>query len=172
MNRFYLLRDILTKKNLIILYTSLIESIINYCILAWGGTFSSIMNPLQVAQNTILKIILKKNRLYSTQKIYQETQVLKVRSIFVYRCLRWTQMNLSELNLRNSAPTRSVSNLQVKIPLMHKTLVQKSVFFLGPKLYNLLPNSLREISNNKEFRVALREYLRHDDEDMKWSGVF
>lgn len=70
MHTFYNLRDILPRRKLLMFYNSLVEAVIRYCIVAWGGTFNTTLNILQTTQNTILKIIFNKSKLYSTEKLY------------------------------------------------------------------------------------------------------
>lgn len=87
--KFYRLRDILSRKNLLIVYKALAESIIQYCIMVWGGTFNNSLRHLQTTQNSIIKIIFRKERLFPTDQLYLETGILNVRSIYSYQCLKW-----------------------------------------------------------------------------------
>jgi len=60
--------------------TALTQSLIEYGIVAWGGVAKSIITSMQIAQNTILKIIYKKPRL---TPIYNETLTLTVKQLYL-----------------------------------------------------------------------------------------
>ena len=49
--KFYILREIMNEKLVIIIYRALVESLFRYGIMAWGGAYISKIRPLQVIQN-------------------------------------------------------------------------------------------------------------------------
>lgn len=166
MYKFYQLRDILNKKNLLIIYNALIESILRYCITVWGGSYKNALKNLQVIQNSIIKIILKKNYRYSTDLLYTETGLFNVRLLYIYQALQW-MTNIIDSNQENvllSFPynTRSVSNQNIETPAMHKSHTQRHINFLGPKLYNLLPLNLKSIRKKQLLKKTLRIYLQEN----------
>lgn len=85
--KFYQLRYILNKKCLLDVYDALVESVIRYCIIIWGGLFNNVLKNLQTTQNTTLKVIFNKHRLYSTNALYTENRLMDVRNIYSYNYL-------------------------------------------------------------------------------------
>lgn len=83
MSKFYSLRGIPTKKNSIIVYKSLAESGIKYCIIAWGRAFPTVFK----LHKTLYWNNFPKKRDFSTLLFYQELQVLKIREIYIHKCL-------------------------------------------------------------------------------------
>ena len=72
-NKFYILREFMCKKLLMLVYGSLVESFIRYGIIEWGGfAYESNLKPLKVIQNTILKVVFHKDRRYPTRQLYDE----------------------------------------------------------------------------------------------------
>ena len=61
------------------LYYSLVNSQILYGILVWGSTNHSILQPLQVLQNKIIRIFcnVSKNEYVKSNSLYQELKLLK-----------------------------------------------------------------------------------------------
>lgn len=157
--KFYRLRDILSRKNLLIVYKALAESIIQYCIMVWGGTFNNSLRHLQTTQNSIIKIIFRKERLFPTDQLYLETGILNVRSIYSYQCLKWMFSNMNKYNIITVKTTRSTENRNVGIPLFRKAHTQRFLFYFGPKLYNLLPAHLRNVSNFRQIKTDLKSYI-------------
>lgn len=81
MYKFYELRNILAYNNLKIVYYALAESFIRYCILIWGGLYQDPLKQLNVIQNSILKILFKKERRYSTQSLYTELKITNIKQL-------------------------------------------------------------------------------------------
>ena len=55
--KFYKLRKFMSKKILVLIHKALVESILQYAIVVWGGLYLSALEPLNVVQNYILKVI-------------------------------------------------------------------------------------------------------------------
>lgn len=156
--KFYQLRDILNKKTLIITYKALAESIIRYGIIIWGGLYNVTLRNLEVMQNTIIKIICKKERQYSTEILYQEVDLLSVRKLYTYESLLW-MFKIQMHTLEHNYNTRWNENTAVEIPLFHKSHSQRFIFFFGPKLYNKLPKNIKSIKKKEKYKVELKKFV-------------
>ena len=88
LRQLYLLRNILPHKNLIIVYNALFQSIITYCITVWGNTHFNKIKKIKVLQNSLMRIIFKKDRLFSADPLYVCANVLPIRNLYVFRALR------------------------------------------------------------------------------------
>lgn len=153
--KFYQIRNILSFRNLRVVYTSLAESVIRYCIVIWGGLFQESLKTLNVIQNTLLKILFKKNRRYSTEVLYRETTVMNVRQLYTYSCLMYIfETGKQGVESRN---TRSCSNITV--PFYRTTLLQRFVFFDGPKIFNSLPPEIKNINNKAKYKKEITKYI-------------
>ena len=58
-HKFYQMREFLQQKLLIMFYKSLVEPLLRYGIIVWGGAYNVHLHPLKVIQNSIIKIIKK-----------------------------------------------------------------------------------------------------------------
>lgn len=76
------LRDILPPKDITIFYLALVESQITYGLIGWGGAYDNILSLLQTCQNTIIKVAIKKDRRYTTEKIFKEFTVLNIENLY------------------------------------------------------------------------------------------
>lgn len=59
----YILRNlnkVLTVPKLRQIYTALVESIISYGIIGWGGAFQNTISHLQICQNQIIRLLINK----------------------------------------------------------------------------------------------------------------
>lgn len=163
-HKFYELKGILNRKNLFIVYDSLVASIINYCIVAWGGLFKNSLNNLQVTQNSILKIILNKSRLYNTTLLYNEAKALNIKNAYSYHSLLWYYKARNSVYISHDYPTRSVINKHLIIPLYKKTHTQRFIFYYGPKLYNILPLNIKNIQKLNKYKIEIKKFI-FDNQD-------
>lgn len=157
--KFYNLRDVLSMKSLLLVYNSLVESVLRYCITIWGGMFGNVLNSVQVIQNTIIKIIYKKSKLSDTQKLYVESNLLNVRSLYATNCLFWMYTNKSTFYMTKSNNTRSMQNLHVYVPMFKKAHTQRTIFYFGPKLYNVLPLVLKNNTHFKKYKELIKQFV-------------
>lgn len=65
------------------IYVSLVQSILVYCITAWGGAAKSRFLELERAQRSILKVMYFKKRIFSTDKLYDLCNLLTVRKLYI-----------------------------------------------------------------------------------------
>lgn len=156
---FYQLRNILHQKQLISVYKALAESIIRYAITCWGGLYDNVLNMLQVTQNYIIKVMLKKPKMYSTQRLYDEKMLLNIRLIYVLQSITFIHTKFQKQLLQHTANTRTITNNHIKQQFFTKTTCQKFVSFLGTKFYNIIPNNIRKIHNLKTFNYKTKLYV-------------
>nr|CAI5833862.1 unnamed protein product [Callosobruchus analis] len=162
-SKFYSLRDICSRKVLIMMYNALVVSVLKYCITIWGGAFTTTLQNLQRAQNTLIKIIFNKHKLFSTDLLYKETKFLRIKFIYVYQCL--TKMYLRQKSFKKlSTVSRAATNLNLSIDIFKKTLTQKTFFYHGPKFFNLLPADLKRVNKFKEFKYKVKEFITENQD--------
>ena len=158
-HKFYLLREFLRNSLLITIYKVLVESLIRYGIIAWGGLYDNALKQLNVVQNFILKIIYKKNKLYSTNMLYSEN-VLNVRSLYILTTCSYVHKS-SQLQqyVAHQYQTRTKINKHLKIPVSYKNINLRFVNYLAPKFYNLLPPYIKQIKNIKIFNKTCKTFI-------------
>lgn len=157
--KFYILRDILNKELLISVYKALVESIIRYGVIVWGGLYNSALRQLNVVQNYILKVIFKKNKRFSTGQLYTG-EILNIRSLYILEVCAFTYKNkdLKEY-IDHNYDTRGKVNKHIIVPTCHTNLNLRSIRYLAPKIYNLIPMGMKNVKNVKMFRKVCRLYI-------------
>ncbi|KAF9810699.1 hypothetical protein SFRURICE_021152 [Spodoptera frugiperda] len=70
-----------------IIYFSLAQSVLGYCLVVWGGTHKTTMLRVERGQRAILKVLAKKPIRYPTKALYSLCQVLTVRQLFVLQAI-------------------------------------------------------------------------------------
>lgn len=143
------------------------ESIIRYCITIWGGLYKNSLYNLEVIQNSIIKIIFKKPKRYSTDLIYQETGLFSIKKMYAYQCVLWVhKYNVSNI-LSYTTQTRAVKEQSIQVPFFKKSHIQRFVFYYGPKIYNLLPLEIKNIKNHIRFKKELKVFINSNFNKIK-----
>lgn len=157
--KFYQIREILSKKIMILVYKALAESLFRYGILVWGGLYSNALKKLNVIQNYILKIIFSKNNMYPTRLLYS-VEISNIRSLYIHSvCVYTFKKNELKSYTANKYGTRSTERKLLEIPPSNKRVNQRFVTYLAPKFYNLLPVDLRKTQKLRNFSLLCRQYI-------------
>ena len=78
---FYNIRDYLSKENIKTIYYALVYSRIKYGISVYGQACANKMKRIQTLQNQLLKVLSGKTYRFSTDKLHDEFELLKVKEI-------------------------------------------------------------------------------------------
>ncbi|CAF4754808.1 unnamed protein product [Pieris macdunnoughi] len=134
-----------------IIYLALCQSILTYCISAWGGTAESLLIKLERAQRAILKVAYRRPCTYPTVKLHLETKTLSVRKLYIlatcsrYHRFRGLTIQDTSKNRRFAFPT----------PKRRTVFGQLSFAFRGPFLYNKISKSMdSEIVKLSRYKLA------------------
>ena len=157
--KFKYLKRFFSIVHLRILYHALVEPHLTYGILAWGGITNNYLTPLEKVQKWVLKIIYSKNRSFPSNELYQQSQMLDIRGYFCLMILTNQHKNRAQLcHLDHRYETRNKENT-TKTPATTKTMTQRSYYFLGPHIYNKIPNTLKAINSNKLFKKRIKTWI-------------
>lgn len=130
-------------------YYALCQSLLSYCITAWGGSSKTHFLTIERAQRAVLKVCTFKPFRFPTRELYEYCEVLTVRQLFVLQTVlrqHTTGYNISLASyLRNS---RRVNVIPRNI-VCKTSFSQKFFYFLGPFLYNKTNNILAIYQKNK-----------------------
>lgn len=155
---FKYIKDILDINHLIILYKALVESHLTYGIIGWGGILNVHLQRLQIMQKRILKIIFDKPIIYSSDELFHETHIFDIRQLYFFTAaLKVFSEKKDKINHTHQTRTNNVSNLP--IVFMHTNSGQRSSTYLGPKIFNSIPNSIRNVNSKSIFKRELKNFI-------------
>ncbi|XP_044750295.1 uncharacterized protein LOC123310729 [Coccinella septempunctata] len=135
---FRRLKPILLQRYLRTLYFALVESHIRYGIAVWGGALHTHLKPIEIMQRRFLKLIYSRDGRYPSDALYEEADVLDVRSVHRY-------------------DTRCKDHFVA--PLMVKRTTQRSYSFFAPRMYNRLPEEVKSLRALHLFKKYVKKYL-------------
>ena len=84
---FKKLRGVADFRCLITVYLALAQSVLGYCVTAWGGAHKTAMLRLERAQRAVLKVLSRKPIRFPTSELFSLCKVLTVRQLFVLQTL-------------------------------------------------------------------------------------
>lgn len=158
-HKFYLLREFLNRNLLITVYRAVVESLIRYGILAWGGLYKNALHRLNIVQKYILKIIFKKNRLYPSRLLFT-AETCNIRTIYVIAvCSYFHSHDIVRKYVDHMYNTRTKVNRHLQIPINHRTINLKYIDYIAPKVYNLLPGDIKKVKNKRRFCKECTRYI-------------
>ena len=78
---FYKIRNVVSVDVLKMLYFSLVRCHLKYCIVSWGTATNSVLQPLEVVHNNILRTITYNNYRCHITPVYKSLNILKLHDI-------------------------------------------------------------------------------------------
>lgn len=156
--KLYLLRLLCPIKALLQLYYGLVQSKLQYGLTVWGGVYLSSLQPLIVAQNTSIRILLKRKRLTSALPLFRLIKVLPLRYLFIFKVLKMFFLRSGNLIFKTTKYNlRSFNSCIYSTP--RKEHFRKFFVFIAPVLYNKLPDSIKNICRVGEFLTQLKIWI-------------
>ena len=164
LKKLHQVKGYLSKEHLQQLVSSLILSPIDYCNSLYYGVLSSSMKKLQHVQNCAARLVMKQRiPVGGMDRTLENLHWLKVR----FRCI-YKLLVIVHNCLHDNAPVEIMSLLQYGDSNRTKYLREtkycnkfgvKAFSHAGPKMWNLLPKSIRDIENTVNFKKALKSFL-------------
>lgn len=133
----YIFKQLRCSTNIEILkmiYYALVQSILTYCIPAWGGATRSVLLPLERAQRCILKVMIYKPIHFPTAELYMMCKVLTVRQLFVLRCIL-RKHRLTSYDVQVVTNKRRFDKI-CQIEARRTALTHRQFYYSSPLLYN------------------------------------
>lgn len=152
------------------LYKTLIMPHFNYCPTILFLLNNSEIETMQKRQNQALRVILDTNRYTSIKSMLDATGILSVRQsiclntlIFIFKMVHGL---LPGHLLENCISVRTIHNYETRnadnfyIRRVPRTSDQKNLFHKGLKLYNELPNNVKDCQTLQQFRKNCLKHVK------------
>lgn len=155
---FKKLRQVAEFKLLRAIYLALAQSIVGYCITAWGGACKTHMIRLERAQRSLLKVMTFKPYRFPTRTLYESCQVLTVRQLYLLNLI----LKQHEKTPVNHATKHTRTFRNVCSTVKCKTAsARRQRLYLSSYLYNKINNilNLNPLTKNKT-KIKLNSWLQ------------
>lgn len=158
------LSEILSTKQLIIMYSALFQSVLSYGIIAWGGAHNNSIKSLETLQKKVLKIIFQKPYLYPTAQLFSESSQMDIRQLYCNTILVHSVKNGEFVDKTHIGNTRSYKVKKVIVPRKHKTTGQRCYDYIAATLYNTLPAELRQCKHPNLFKRKIKKWITETEQ--------
>ncbi|KAK9888908.1 hypothetical protein WA026_001129 [Henosepilachna vigintioctopunctata] len=158
--RFKLLTPFLDLRRLKMLYHTLFQTQLTYGILAWGGAREHHVKNLEILQKWMLKIMMKKRRTYSTDKLYEESKVLDIRKLYLQAILTYQYKNKINIPyLTHEYDTRNKKNNSLK-ERTSKLIGRRNYAYILKRLHDRTPSYLKSEKTFNSFKKTSQTWLQ------------
>ncbi|CAH1956001.1 unnamed protein product [Acanthoscelides obtectus] len=100
----------------------------------------------EVAQKWIIKIMLFKQKRYSSELVLGDSKILNLEQLYLKSLIRFMmKYDFYKEYLQHGQNTRSAAHAKVKLQNPRHTACQSHVYCIGPKVYNDVPNSIKRL---------------------------
>ena len=166
------IKNFLTYEQLRTVVYACVLTKLDYCNSLYFGINANLLNKLQLVQNSAVRLLRKKggfNNL-STHDCIRKCHWLPIREriifktcLIVHKCL----LGVAPLYLQNMIKINSSNRTRYLVqPLFRTSFAERSFSRIGPKLWNLLPLSIRGEENTDIFKRLLKTFLFDHSEQL------
>lgn len=158
LRNFYFLGNLCNSETLRSVYFALVHSRIDYGIAFWCGTYKSNINMIKILQKHFIRILSKSKRSEASYPLFIKQKILPLRAMFIYKVLKifYTKSG----NVPEVDPYKiKLRSTNVLVPKPSNTFFTKTMFFIAPKVYNALPNEIKNSKNINIFLKKIRSWL-------------
>jgi hypothetical protein len=166
---FYNIREFVDLKLARMIYYACIYSRINYAIEIYGSAAKTKIDKLQTLQNKLMKTLLNKPYIYSTQQLHSELKILTIKDIyythtleFVYKCLNCDQIKQFKDYYKTCEHNHNYSTRQNNLLHVARTsteLGKTTTQIKGSVLWNNLELKFKKASSLTVFKSRLKENI-------------
>lgn len=167
---FRQIREFLPTKVLKEVYFALIQSQLNYGIVAWGAARGSTIKRLETTQRLLLKIMFFKIKRYDTARLYKENSIMDTRQLFCKALMQrvYTDTTMVTKNYHDhSHQTRNKINKVYNYLQYKKSIGLHSYNYLSVKIYNMLPNDVKNEKRHYRYLKKLKAFITTSREEIR-----
>lgn len=129
-----LLRDGADKDLLMLVYTALCQTILSYCILAWGGAAKTFMVKVERAQRSVLKVMFRKPYRHPTTTLYEETKTMTVRQLYIHKAILSHHKHTKLTPVNPDTPVKR-RRIKVDVPFVRSAFASRFSYHAIPFIY-------------------------------------
>lgn len=160
--KFLELRDILSTSLLRQIYFGIVQSIVQYAVAAWGGTYTTYIKKIITTMNCLIKIALKRKKRYPTNLIYDEFDVPHFLQIYTYNLIK-DFFQYDVICGTQSSSQVATTRLRAKNHLLgdrpNFELYKHSPMYKTIKVLNSIPDEIKNSYNAKIYKKKIKEYI-------------
>ena len=163
----YEVKNFLNSQALLQLYYAIFHSHLQYGLIIWGSTFKTYLKKLIILQNKAIKIVGGGKYFDHATSYYSKTRILKLvdllkleKALFVFKYRSKALPSAFKsyfLEVYVDRSTPSVIQTNLFIPFTKSTMLQRSITYQGPIIWNSLDLNIKKQNSTKLFKNHLKK---------------
>lgn len=147
------------RKTALITYYAYAYAWLSYGISLWGN--STDIHSLFVLQKKLIRIIANIEQTDSCKPYFQQYQILTLPSIYILETCKFVRKHPNFYTKRkdNTAPYQFRYNNKLNLPNSRMTLHSNSPYVMSIKIFNKVPELIKQQINDKTFSKLLKQFL-------------
>jgi hypothetical protein len=110
----------------------------------------------------MVRLIAGVNPRTPCRQLFKELNILSIVSIYILEVISYLRRHHQFVELNSNVHAYNTRRTDIHIQSYKADLYKRSVINMGSKLYNKLPDNIKEIESYKTFRKQLKSFLlRH-----------
>lgn len=159
----YHLKQFFNSEHLRNLYLSWFENTIKYGIIHFGGTFPTILQPLELSQKHALRIIFNVRRRDRVSYLFIENNICTFSQLYELCLLLYIKKYINYFPVKQvSRLTRSANLSFLQAPNYFKEVCRRQLSYAGPTLFNKLVNRFGNgiyFEGKPKFKMKCMEFI-------------
>lgn len=158
---FYFLNNLGIPEDVLrMIYFSTVHSRIEYALTFWGAACDVNVKPIFVIQKNFIRVILKKSKTEQSFPLFVKLNILPLKHLFVYKILKLFYNQSGNYLVNTDSYRNRLRNANnVFVPRPFTTFFTLSYNFLAPRMFNTLPNEIKNCHSLKKFNSRLKKWL-------------
>ncbi|KAG7310995.1 hypothetical protein JYU34_003848 [Plutella xylostella] len=169
LRKFHQLKYCVSRSVLYCLYFALVDSLISYGIITYGGSFKTYINKIKQLQIRFLKILVDKKvkQQYKDnyEGLFKKCNVIPVDKKYLLEIAKeeyWD--NRYKILLNSKVKTRRMSKGKLFVPKANNNYGKRTKEYLVPKIFNSMSDSTKSVLRHKvcsRNRALKKHFLEH-----------
>jgi hypothetical protein len=143
------------------IYFGIVHPYLLYGISSWGNTDSGAMTQLVKMQFRVLKRMSFFNKFDNIESALKYWDIMSVKNMVQFSLCRENYfIDWGRENISHNYQTRVMSNQPLFMPKYLNRFQNKTISYMLPRIWNSLPNELKELNSQAEVNIKLKRYFK------------
>ena len=161
------IKPYLSREALLLLYHTLIESHLRYCMVNWCFGNKTLVMKLQAICYKFIRLIFNLRRIHNVKHITIKYNLLTISQIYelelavlMYKYHKnKLPHQLQNIFKMNNSQIKTRSHSKIIMNYCKFTTSQQSIKFAGPKLWRKVPANIKKSTSTKIFATKMKKYI-------------
>ena len=131
---------------------------LHYGLVAWGGTSNGNITKILTLQKKAIRAIKQVDNRTHCKPLFKELHILTLPSLYILQTIIFAKTHSINYNNKfHMYNTRNQNNFNLNQHRLKST--EQDPNYIGAKLFNLLPKTIRDLTSIDKLKSNLKQYL-------------